>query len=46
MPALLEHGWLPIRTKIAGFLCESVVLRCALLCSAVDKQRASRERGR
>src|SRR5450631_435102 len=32
------------RRMLAGLLRESVVLRCAQSCSAVDKQRTSRER--
>jgi hypothetical protein len=31
--------------ELAGLLRESVVLRCAQLCSGVDLQRTSRERG-
>src|SRR6266850_7032128 len=33
------------RQMLAGLLRESVVLCCAQSCSAVDKQRTSRERG-
>ena len=41
-----DHAWLRAdRKALAGLLRDSVVLRCALSCSAVDKQRTSREQG-